>query len=368
MSELSPPPHRRRRRTPTLVLSGVAVAAVGAATAAAVGFGGGDQGTADAAALPPETATVDRETLRDVRSEEGTLGYGSETAVKSGLAGTVTALPETGAAVGRGEILYEIDEVPVVLMYGSVPAYRSLAPGAEGADVEQLEQNLEKLDYTGFTVDDEYTGGTAAAVEQWQEDLGLPVTGTVDQGRVVFAPAALRVATHNASVGDVLQPGGAVLAWTGTDRVVTVELDVDDRPLAEPGTAVTVTLPDGSSHAGEVAGAETVVETSDEQAPPGEEAAQETVLEVTVALDDQDAVEGYDQASVDVGFVAGEREDVLTVPVAALLALSEGGYGVEVVEGSSTRIVAVDTGLFASGRVEVSGEGLSEGMTVGMPS
>jgi multidrug efflux system membrane fusion protein len=66
--------------------------------------------------------------------------------------------------------------------------------------------------------------------------------------------------------------------------------------------------------------------------------------------------------------VAGEREDVLTVPVAALLALREGGYGVEVVEGTSTRIVAVDTGLFAGGRVEVTGEGLTEGMTVGMPS
>jgi hypothetical protein len=59
---------------------------------------------------------------------------------------------------------------------------------------------------------------------------------------------------------------------------------------------------------------------------------------------------------------------VLTVPVAALLALAEGGYGVQVVTGTATRIVAVRTGLFAAGRVEVSGDGLTEGMTVGMPS
>jgi hypothetical protein len=56
------------------------------------------------------------------------------------------------------------------------------------------------------------------------------------------------------------------------------------------------------------------------------------------------------------------------VPVAALLALREGGYGVQIVEGSTTRIVAVKTGLFSGGRVEVSGDGLAEGMTVGMPS
>jgi hypothetical protein len=38
------------------------------------------------------------------------------------------------------------------------------------------------------------------------------------------------------------------------------------------------------------------------------------------------------------------------------------------VDATTTRIVAVKTGLFASGRVEVSGDGLTEGMTVGMPS
>jgi hypothetical protein len=54
--------------------------------------------------------------------------------------------------------------------------------------------------------------------------------------------------------------------------------------------------------------------------------------------------------------------------VAALLALAEGGYGVEVVDGASTRIVAVETGLFAGGQVEVSGGGLAEGTVVGVPS
>jgi hypothetical protein len=71
---------------------------------------------------------------------------------------------------------------------------------------------------------------------------------------------------------------------------------------------------------------------------------------------------------VDVAFTASQRENVLTVPVAALLALAEGGYGLEVVEGSTSRITAVQTGLFADGQVEVTGQGLDEGTTVGMPS
>lgn len=357
---------RRRGRTP-VVLSGLAVVAVGAAAAvAAVGFVGGREGTEDPGTRPPETATVDQETLRDIRTETGTLGYGSEQTLDNRLGGTVTGLAGTGSTVARGETLYQVDERPVVLMYGSVPAYRALSPGTEGADVKQLERNLAKLGYTGFTVDDEFTYATADAVQAWQEDLGLPETGEVELGRVVFAPGELRVGAHQLAVGDPLQPDQAVFGWTGTEQLVTVQLDLGDSKLAEKGTEVTVQLPD-QEVTGEVTGVQTVTEPVEDPAP-GQEGETETVLEVTVAVADPDAVAGLDEASVEVGFVAGQREDVLTVPVAALLALREGGYGVEVVEGTTTRIVAVDTGLFALGRVEVTGAGLVEGMTVGMPS
>jgi hypothetical protein len=62
-----------------------------------------------------------------------------------------------------------------------------------------------------------------------------------------------------------------------------------------------------------------------------------------------------------------ERADVLTVPVNALLALAEGGYGLELVNpDGTTEIVAVETGLFADGRVEVEGPDLDDGLTVGV--
>jgi len=89
-------------------------------------------------------------------------------------------------------------------------------------------------------------------------------------------------------------------------------------------------------------------------------------IAVTVEIVDQQALGTLEAAPADVDFVSQKREGVLTVPVAALLALPEGGYGVEVVEGSTTRVVAVKTGLFAAGRVEISG-GVEEGMKVGVP-
>jgi multidrug efflux pump subunit AcrA (membrane-fusion protein) len=69
---------------------------------------------------------------------------------------------------------------------------------------------------------------------------------------------------------------------------------------------------------------------------------------------------------VDLDFVSQARKDVLAVPVAALLALPNGGYGVQVVQGGATRIVPVKTGMFAAGRVEVSG-GIAQGVMVGVP-
>jgi hypothetical protein len=59
---------------------------------------------------------------------------------------------------------------------------------------------------------------------------------------------------------------------------------------------------------------------------------------------------------------------VLAVPVSALVALAGGGYAVEVVHGAARRLVAVQTGLFANTRVQVSGRGLTTGTRVQVPA
>jgi peptidoglycan hydrolase-like protein with peptidoglycan-binding domain len=306
---------------------------------------------------------VTRETLRDTKTESGELGYGDTADAVSRMAGTLTSVPATDARIRRGQAIFKVDDQPVVLMYGKMPAYRRLAPGVEGVDVKQLEQNLKALGYTGFTVDEEYTSSTSDAVKQWQEDLGLTETGVVELGRVVFAAGAIRVDSVTAGTGDPVTPGGKVLTYTGTDKAVTVDLDTSDQRLAKKGATVEVTLPGDQSVSAKITQVSTVLVSGDEP-----NASDETKVEVVAKLADQRAVAAYTVAAVDVVFTASEREDVLTVPVAALLALREGGFGVEVVTGSTSRYVAVETGLFADGRVEIAGGEVKAGDAVGVPA
>jgi multidrug efflux system membrane fusion protein len=341
---------------------GYAAAAValtaGAATVVVAGLPEAPE-QADGATLPA-TAVVRKGTLADTESADGDLGYGDPTTHASRLSGTVTALAAEGTTVTRGRALYRIDDDPVVLLYGTLPAYRTLRSGSTGRDVRQFEKNLRALGYRGFTVDRTFSSATASAVRDWQDDLGVPETGTVDPARIVYAAGAVRVDSRSAAPGDATQPGTALLATTGTGRVATVELDIADQRLARKGRAVRVTLPDDQEVAGKITRIETVVTPAEGQ----QEAS--TSLVVTVGFARRPA--GLDRAAVSVEFTAAERKDVLTVPVLALLALAEGGYGLQIVEGGATRVVAVETGLFADGRVEVSGAGLAAGLTVGVPS
>jgi hypothetical protein len=154
-----------------------------------------------------------------------------------------------------------------------------------------------------------------------------------------------------------------LLSYTGVTRSVTVDLDVAKQHLVTQGIEATVTLPDGRTAAGTVASVGTVA-----SAPPSSgqgAAAEPTTIEVVVTVADQSAFGSLDSAPVDVTLVSEKRDDVIAVPVGALVALAEGGYGVQVVRDDSTSYVAVETGLFADGKVEVTG--IEEGTVVGVP-
>ncbi len=364
--------------TRKLLITGATVVILGGAvTAAVLARGSAAKQPAANPALPPATAKVVKTTLVETRTEPGTLGYGDPAPISASGTGTLTWVAPVGSVVKRGKPLFKMDERPVVVLYGSVPLYRTLRVGVSGgADVRQLEKNLAELGYIAFAVGGTYTPATAKAVRAWQTDLGLPKTGTVEPGQAVFTPGAVRIAEDTARVGDVLaggssERGASVLSYTGTARLVTVELKVADQALAVARRTVTVTVPGRKAVEGKIARVGTVATApQDASAAPGStgstSAASDASIEVTVTIADQAALGSLDAAPVDVDFVSQERKGVLAVPVAALLARAEGGYGVEIVDGDTTRIVAVNTGMFAAGQVEVSGDGIAEGMTVGV--
>jgi peptidoglycan hydrolase-like protein with peptidoglycan-binding domain len=235
----------------------------------------------------------------------------------------------------------------------------------DGPDVGELTQDLIALGFgAGLTPGNHFSQATANAVERWQASLGLDQTGVVRLGEAVFEPGPIRVSAVHATVGGGASPG-PVLDATSTNRVVTVALSVSQEYLVHAGDAVSVVLPDGKTTTpGHVRDVSTVATT-----PSGGGNGNSTpTVNVTITLDNPSASGRLDQAPVNVNITDQSVHNVLAVPINALLALSEGGDGVEVVDGGTRHLVGVQTGLFSNTMVEISGPGITEGTVVEVPS
>lgn len=363
------PPARRRG---WLATSGGLAGAAAAGAVAMVAVTGGTAAPAAPAAPPVTTARVTRTSLVTTVLTEGTLGYAATRPVVNLLTGTYTRIPGPGRRIGAGGTLYAVDDLPVVLMTGRIPAWRAMAPGiTAGPDVTELERNLIALGYASGLLSspgDVWTPATTAAVERWQQAAGLPVTGQVDLGRVLFLPGPVRTGAAALAAGDPATPGQAPCQVTTDHRVVTVPLNPVSAPRVTLGERVAVILPSGVSAPGKITGigppAPSASGTAGTPGPsPGGSGAATTVLTVTPARPRRTGTASG--VPVQVSLTTHVASGVLAVPVSALLALYGGGYGLEVVTPSGGhRLVGVRTGVFAGALVQVSGPGVVAGTTV----
>ncbi|KOV89757.1 peptidoglycan-binding domain-containing protein [Nocardia sp. NRRL S-836] len=301
---------------------------------------------------PAKTTAVTRTDLADQQSVNGLLGFGTERGLASRKSGTVTGLPDQGAVIEQGKPVFWADAKPMPLFYGSLPLYRDLEQGMpDGPDVKVVEENLAALGYRDFGAPDEkFTYYTATALKRWQKANGLEQTGKLGAGDVVVQPGAIRVAALTTQLG--APAGGDLMKVTGTGRAVTVELDQSKQRLAKQGEKVELSIVGGKPTTGTITG---VTRT------PGAGADQKSKIVLTISVDDPKAAEGLDTANVTALFTVATRKNVLAVPIGALLARNEGGYGLRTEDG---RTIPVTLGIFAKGQVEVQGEGLSEGTRV----
>ncbi|MEU9420763.1 efflux RND transporter periplasmic adaptor subunit [Streptomyces sp. NPDC048272] len=368
----------RKRRGWLLASLAVLLAASGGGYVVMAGPHGdsGRPGDGRADGLPPATAPVERGDLSSGLQVEGTLGYAKERKLNAAGPGVLTWTAQEGSVVERDGRLYEVAGRAVRLMYGSTPMYRPLKAGDKGEDVKQLKLNLMALGYgTGLDASDgTFTAGTTAAVERWQKAHKEKETGEVAREAVAFASGPQRVQKNDAAVGDEAAPGKPVLTLTGTRRSVRFALDVAKAGSAKTGDKVTVELPGGGTAGGTI---ESVGSTANPDDPPGgagggagggSGGGDKPKVEVAVALDDAAEAKGPDRSPVTVRLTGETRTGVLSVPVASLLALTGGGFGVQVVEGGAVRDVRVELGMFGQGRVEVKGDSLKAGMHVGVPA
>lgn len=282
-------------------------------------------------------------------------------------AGTFTWLPSPGALIERGRPLYAIDDRPVPLLHGSVPMYRQIGVGLSGNDIAQLEQNLVALGFASAdTADAHFGADDASAVRAWQASLGLPTTGEIDLGAIVFLPGATRVARVYGTVGSPYAPGQPVLDVTETAKIVTIALDTTLQSGIKTGDVASVQIPGRAQAAtGKVsdisAVAQTATTANNQQGPL------RATITVTIRLDDITAGGSVDQAPVRVSITDQTRTNVLAVPVTSLIARSDGSFAVRVVRASTRDVVTVVPGIFGDqGLVEVTGN-LNVGDLVEIP-
>jgi hypothetical protein len=370
-----PRPPRRHRRRKVIVTAAIVIA---------LGAGGivGDHiyeanqrpaasGVRDNSAATA-TAPVSRRTLSSQQSVAGTLGYAGSYTILGQGGGTVTWLPSAGQVIRQGQELYGLNDSPVILLYGSTPAYRTLAEGktaadVTGADVRHLNRDLVALGYASRAdldpSSDEFTWATKAAIQKLQKHLGVKQSGELTRGQVVFLPTAARVTDVTATLGG--QAGGPVFKATSTTPQISVKLDASLQSQVKAGERVSITLPNGQVTPGVVTSVGTVATSGSGSGSSGS-----ATVPVTISPGTMPSAGHLDQASVQVAITAATVRDALVVPVNALLALASGGFAVEVVGANGKHVlVPVTTGLFddSDGLVQVTGN-LTPGQRVVVPS
>lgn len=355
--------------------SGVALAAAeDTADRDTTGGGAEDDTTDDADAdddaaadgtTPTATVTARRGDLSEERGLPAQLGHGDQWTIALGGEGTVTTSRAAGDRVGVGDELVRVDDRPVTLAEGDVPLYRELALRSTstrdeagdrvglmtGDDVRQLQRFLldAGFDDDGRLADDgEFGPTTERAVEDWQRAVGHPATGRVDGRQLVFSPQPLRIAAD-------LRAGAAAqdVSVTSTTPQVTVQLGTRDRILFAVGAEVDVELDEERTVAGVV---------REVQRVSADDGGQVTQAVVDVADAPADA-----PASVRVVARRTLAQAAVLVPVNALLALAEGGWAVEVVDGDGPPTLTL-VELVATSEETAAIEGVDEDATLVVPS
>lgn len=393
---------RAVRSLPTLGAKGVVVmiAALGLSLLAVVILAGNPfDGTPNPSvqdnAYPTGLATVREGPLSSQVNASGTLGYaaqpdGSPYSLVNQAKGTYTWLPAVGQVIGCGQVLYRVDDSPVVLLCGSTPVYRPLSEGMSGPDVQELNAQLVALGYARPAQLDpiaDYLGSnTVSALKQLQNTLGVAQTGSLELGQAVFLPGPLRMTKVSATLGTQAQSGAQAAQATSTTRQVEVDLDAAQQTGVKVGDNAQIQLPTNQTTQGVVSAIGTVASSggssssgssggssgsSSSSASSNSGSSQATTIPVYIALNDPQAAGTLDQAPVQVQISTAGVANATIVPVNALLVQAGGQYSVETVDAHGVhRLVPVTVGLFddADGLVQVTGTGLVAGDRVVVPA
>ena len=337
----------------------------------------------EAVELQSGFTSVQRQTLSSTESFSGTVRYdapvevirvaggeASGTAAGSGAGGggqsgasaqivdeRITWVIEPGTEVDNGDLLYEVNREPVVLLTGSVPSYRTLQRSDTGDDVAVLQAALVRLGYDPdglVEIDGEFGALTEEMVEAWQQTIGADVDGAVELGEIVVRSGASRVASVAVGTGDDVSSDTTILVLSSVDRVIELDVEADRVHLLADGQGVDVRLPDRTLVAGRVMSIDSVVDAG--------------TGTVRVIVESNGIVAASDQAPVTVLVTSDLALDALVVETEAIMSTLTYGYVLEVIEDDgSTVTLPIEIGVTDGTVVVVSGAGLEQGLRVRAP-
>lgn len=300
-----------------------------------------------------------------------------------GDGGVVDHLAAAGTAVGTGTVLFWQAGLPVVAIEGdiaSLPALgRELAVGEDdGSDVKVLEQFLAGggFDPDGaMSVDDEFDEATANAVVRFWQSTGTiagdavvdPDDVVVPAGSFVTVPTGLMVGDAMIADGTTLSADGAAAVLTKPARLVTYDAPVGDVAYGL-GATVDVVFPDGTVLTG------TVTTVSDVAAAGADGGSPTVPVQISIDAELPPTAAALAQVPVTLRTVSESTPNAFVVPTTALVALAEGGYGLQVIDGvaadgsPATHLVGVEIGQFTGGMVAITGPDVAVGLEVVVPS
>jgi peptidoglycan hydrolase-like protein with peptidoglycan-binding domain len=281
--------------------------------------------------------------------------------------GTLTSMAPVGGRVSRGGTVYALDGRPTVLLLGDIPAWRALREGDEGPDVAQLAANLVALGFGGspaIPMDGSFDASVTQAVRRWQTALGLDPSGVVRLGDVVVLPAEVNVTVARVAIGGAPQPGTPMLDVASTDEVVVLALDPGLAPSVHVGDPIRFRTEDGTDVPGSVTSVgEPAVST--DGGPNGQSG--QLQVAVVATADDPATLTGLDGLTLTADVTTGTAPDALAVPVAALVVLGDGSFGLEITSAGATHFIRVTPGIYDRTMVQVEGDGIAEGDQVVVP-
>ncbi len=320
-----------RRLVALITATGLVVVAFGviAATRSLDAAAEQDDGVPNSDTTPTDLATVAAITgdLTESVEEIGTISGGDTWPAPIDAQGIVTDRHEKGTVVEPGETLIWIDGRPVTLARGDTPMYRVLSltrdrdnKRLQGEDVTQLQQFLIAAGFDDkgrLEADGEFGVSTRRAVLDWQKATGLERTGSVDRTQLVFGPTALRLADEP-RIGSPFSE----LTVGAPERTVTTALEPEQRNFVEVADTVDLDPGSGTTITGRITEIETVV---------GDSGSREVRVRIAPDTPLDPEIE-----RVTVTVTRTVATDATIIPVLAVLALSGGGYGVEVVTDGTT--------------------------------